>query len=167
MAEESRQGAAVEEPALGQSEEPLTLRAVASAFAGGLAGVVVMSPLIAGVPIIFGIFRLESLARFADLVISQADALLGLLFFVAGGVVVLPLFFLVTATFLPPQEPRYLRGATISSFFWVPFVFIFWPGGSAFVNGAFLVVTLVSHWVYGAILGLVMQRLTGIPEHSV
>jgi hypothetical protein len=167
MGEGSRQPAAVEEPALGESEEPLTLRSVASAFVGGLAGIVVMSPLIVGVPILLGVFRLDSLARFADLVISQADAVLGLLFFVAGGVVVLPLFFVVTATFLPPREPRYLRGATISSLFWVAFVYIFWPGAGVVVDATFLVVTLVSHWIYGAVLGLVMHRLTGIPEHDV
>ncbi|WP_251341690.1 DUF6789 family protein [Haloplanus halophilus] len=167
MGDEPRVETAIEEPALGESEEPLTARSIASAFAGGLAGLVVMSPLIAGVPILLGVFRLESLARFADLVISQADAVLGLVFFVAGGVVVLPLFFVVTATFLPPHEPRYLRGATISSFFWIGFVYIFWPGSTAFVNATFLLVTLVSHWIYGAVLGLVMQRLTGIPEHSV
>ena len=167
MGEESRQQAAVEEPALGRTEEPLTLRTIGSAFVGGLAGVAVMSPLIAGVPLVLGIFQLESLARFANLAISQADALLGLLFFVAGGVVVLPLFFVITATFLPPQEPRYLRGATISSFFWLPFAYLFWPGGGVVVNAIFVVVTLVSHWVYGAVLGRTMERLSGIPEHSV
>lgn len=167
MANEPRTGTAVEEPALGESEEPLSLRSITSAFVGGAAGLIAMSPLIAGVPILLGTFQLESLARLAEFVISQADATLGLLFFGGGGVVVLPLFFIVTATFLPPKQPRYLRGATISSFFWVGFVYIFWPAGGVFINATFVVVTLVSHWIYGAVLGLVMQRLTGIPEHAV
>lgn len=167
MAEKSGRQATVEEPALGESEEPLTLRSIASAFASGLAGILVMSPVIAGVPILLGIFQLSSLARFADLVISEANAILGLVFFAAGGIVVLPLFFIVTATFLPPRSPRYLRGATISSFFWIGFVYIFWPGSGALVNAMYLVITLISHWIYGAVLGLVMERLTGIPEHSV
>ena len=167
MVEPSQGGPIAEEPALGATEEPLTLRAVASAFAGGLAGLAVMSPVIVGIPMLLGIFQIDPLARFADLVIADADAVLGLAFFVAGGVVVLPLFFVVTASFLPPREPKYLRGATISSFFWVSFVYIFWPAGGAFVNGVYVVVTLVSHWLYGAVLGLVMERLTGIPEHRV
>lgn len=156
-----------EEPALGEAEEPLTLRVVASAFVGGLAGLVVMTPVIVGIPLILGVFQVDPLARFADLVIAEADALLGLAFFVAGGVVVLPLFFVVTAPFLPPREPRYLRGATISSFFWVSFVYIFWPSGGVVVTAVYVVVTLVAHWVYGAVLGAVMQRFTGIPDHRV
>jgi hypothetical protein len=167
MAEKTGRQTTVEEPALGESEEPLTLRTIASAFAGGFAGILVMSPVIAGIPLLLGIFQLSSLARFADLVISEANAILGLLFFLAGGVVVLPLFFVVTATFLPPREPRYVRGATISSFFWIGFVYIFWPGSGPLVNAVYLVVTLISHWLYGAVLGLTMERLTGIPEHSV
>jgi hypothetical protein len=164
---ESTQQDAVDEPLFGEPDEALALKTVASGFLGGAAGVVVMSPVIAGIPILLGAFQLDPLAAFADLVIAQADALLGLAFFVAGGVVVLPLFFVVTASFLPPREPRYLRGATISTLFWVSFVFIFWPGASAFVNGVFLVVTLVAHWIYGAVLGIVMRELTGIPEVSV
>lgn len=167
MDEQIRGETAVEEPELGTAEEPLTLRTVASGIAGGLAGVVVMAPVIAGIPILLGIFELAALERFADFVISEANAVLGILFFIAGGAVVLPLFFVVTATFLPPKEPRYLRGVTISSFFWVGFVFIFWPGASVYVNAMYIVITLVSHWIYGATLGLVMQRFTGIPEHDV
>ncbi|MEF8856075.1 MAG: DUF6789 family protein [Haloplanus sp.] len=167
MVEPSRGDPGVEGPTLGSAEEPLTMRAVASAFLGGVAGLVVMTPVIVGIPMLLGVFQLEPLARFADLVIAEADAVLGLAFFVAGGVVVLPLFFVVTASFLPPREPRYLRGATISSFFWVSFVYIFWPAGGVFVNGVYVVVTLASHWIYGAVLGLVMERLTGIPSHRV
>jgi len=167
MAEASRGDSTADEPSLGSAEEPLTLRVVAGAFVGGVAGLVVMAPVIAGIPMLLGIFQVDPLARFADLVIAEADALLGLAFFVAGGIVVLPLFFVVTASFLPPREPKYLRGATISSFFWVSFVYIFWPDSSLFVNGVFVVVTLVSHWLYGAVLGATMERLTGIPEHRV
>jgi hypothetical protein len=167
MSEQSRQEVAVEEPTLGESENPLTLRALVGSFAGGAAGIVVMAPIIAGIPVMLGIFDVTPIARFADLVIAEADALLGIALFVAGGVVVLPLFFVVTATFLPPREPRFLRGVTISTFFWVSFVYVFWPGGGVVVDAVFLVLTLVSHWVYGAVLALAMQRLTGIPEHSV
>lgn len=159
--------ATAEEPVLGEYEEPLTPRAVLSSFAGGIAGLVVMAPVIAGIPMLLGVFQMEPLEQFANLVIADANSTLGIYFFLAGGAFVLPLFFLVTATFLPPREPRYARGATISTLFWASFVFIFWPGASTYVNAVFLVVTLVAHWLYGLVLGLVMQRLTGIPEHRV
>lgn len=167
MARGTQTDATVDEPVLGESESPLTARTVASGIAGGIAGLVVMAPVIAGIPILLGVFEMEPLARFSNLVIARADATLGLAFFVAGGAFMLPLFFVVTATFLPPREPEYLRGATIATMFWVSFVYIFWPGASAYVNATFLVVTLVAHWLYGTVLGLVMTRLTGIPEHRV
>lgn len=159
--------AAVEEQVAPEHEDPLTPRAVVSAMAGGVAGLVVMAPVIAGIPILLGVFQMEPLEQFANLVIADASGTLGAAFFVAGGAVVLPLFFVVTATFLPPREPRYARGATIATMFWVAFVYIFWPGAGLWVNSVFLVVTLVAHLLYGLVLGGVMQRLTGIPEHRV
>jgi hypothetical protein len=163
----STSGEPAVEEVVSEHEDPLTLRAVASGIAGGIAGLVVMTPVIAGIPMLLDVFQMDPLERFATLVIADANATLGIAFFVAGGAFVLPLFFVVTATFLPPREPAYLRGATISTLFWASFVFIFWPAASAYVNAVFLVVTLVAHWMYGAVLGLVMARLTGIPEHRV
>lgn len=159
--------AAVEEQVLAEETDPLTPRTVASGVAGGIAGLIVMAPVIAGIPILLGVFQMEPLEQFANLVIADASGTLGAAFFVAGGAVVLPLFFVVTATFLPPAEPRYARGATISTMFWVAFVYIFWPGASLWVNGVFIGVTFVAHVLYGLVLGGVMQRLTGIPEHQV
>jgi len=167
MGQQNPERAAVNESALQERGEPITLRTIGSSIAGGIAGVAVMSPVIAGIPILLDIFRLESLALFAEFVIADANAILGIAFFVAGGAIVLPLFFVVTATFVPPREPRYMRGATISSLFWVSFAYIFWPGGGAFVNAVFVVVTIIGHLIYGITLGLVMERLTGIPEHRV
>jgi hypothetical protein len=159
---------AVEDPPpLGDVENPLTLSVIGNSFVGGVAGLIVMAPVVAGVPLLLGVFDLDALARFADLAIAQADALLGIVFFVVGGVLVLPLFFVVTATFLPPREPQFLRGSTISTFFWISFVYIFWPAPSVSVNATFLAVTLVSHWLYGAVLGAAMVRVTGIPEYNV
>jgi hypothetical protein len=158
---------ALDEPVLGETEGPLTLRAIGSAVVGGVAGLVVMAPVIAGIPILLGVFEIEPLARFSNLLIAEADATLGLAFFVGGGAVMLPLFFVVTATFLPPREPAYLRGATIAMMFWVSFLFIFWPGVSPYVDTVFFVTTLAAHLLYGAVLGYVMMRLTGIPHHQV
>ncbi|WP_232702562.1 DUF6789 family protein [Halobacterium wangiae] len=167
MPESTQAEAATDEPVLGENDEPLTLRVIGSAIVGGIAGLVVMAPIIAGIPLLLGVFEAEPLAAFANLVIRQADATVGLAFFVGGGAFVLPLFFVVTATFLPPREPAYLRGVTIALLFWVTFVFIFWPGANLVVNASFLVLTFAAHVVYGTVLGFVMMRLTGIPHHQV
>jgi hypothetical protein len=75
--------------------------------------------------------------------------------------------FLVVGSFLPPREPRYLRGVTFATFFWTGFAPAFWPGQGAVVVGLFLVVSLAAHCVYGATLGYVLDRTTGIPQHEV
>jgi hypothetical protein len=170
-----RDGGAMAEQTVGESttsdgvevQEPLTMRVVASGIVGGTAGVIAVSPILAGVPLLLGVFQLDPLEAFAQLVIADANAVLGIAFFVVGGAIVLPLFFIVTATFLPPQKPRYLRGSTIAALFWTTFVVLFWPGGGLYVTAIFVVVTLVAHLLYGAILGLTMERLGGIPEHRV
>jgi len=167
MAKRTSSETALGEPVFGESEGPLTLRAIGSAVLGGIAGLVVMAPVIAGIPMLLGVFQIEPLAQFSDLLIARADTTLGLAFFVAGGAFMLPLFFVVTATFLPPREPAYLRGATIAMLFWVSFVFIFWPGASLYVDTVFVVTTFAAHLRYGTVLGYVMMRLTGIPHHQV
>lgn len=167
MVEQTPDASTIEETPLDEAENPLTGRAVLSAVAGGIAGLVAMAPVIAGVPMLLGVFRTGPLAEFGNLVISQPSTTLGVAFFAAGGAVVLPLFFVVTASFLPPREPRYLRGVTISTMFWVAFAYIFWPADGLVVDVIFVATTLAAHWIYGAVLGYVMQSLTGIPEHEV
>jgi hypothetical protein len=155
----------VEEARYAEVDEPITARVVLAAFAGGLAGLVLMAPVVAGIPLLLGVFQVEPLLEVIPLV--DGGPLIGVLVFALGGVFVLPLFFIVTATFLPPREPRWARGITMSTLFWVTFLYLFWPGGSMFADGVFLVVTLLGHWVYGLALGVVTHTLTGIPEHDV
>jgi hypothetical protein len=155
----------VEEARFVETQQPITLAVVVAAFAGGTVGLVAMAPLVAGIPLALGIFDTAPLASLAAL--FGADALVGIAVFAAGGVLVLPLFFVVTATFLPPDQPRWARGVTMASLFWVTFLFLFWPGDGALTAVVFLVVTLLGHWVYGLALGVVTHSLTGIPEHDV
>ncbi len=155
----------VEEARFVETQRPITLAVVVAACAGGTVGLVAMAPLVAGIPLALGIFDTAPLASLAAL--FGADALVGIAVFAAGGVLVLPLFFVVTATFLPPDQPRWARGVTMASLFWVTFLFLFWPGDGAFTAVVFLVVTLLGHWVYGLALGVVTHSLTGIPEHDV
>jgi len=155
----------VEEARYADVDEPITGRVVLAAFAGGLAGLVAMAPIVVGIPVLLGVFEVDPLLEVIPLL--ETTALVGVVIFVLGGVFVLPLFFVVTATFLPPKSPRWARGVTMSSLFWVAFLYLFWPGGGALTDVVFLVVTLVGHWVYGVTLGVVTHTATGIPEHNV
>ncbi|SEW27983.1 DUF6789 family protein [Halobacterium jilantaiense] len=155
----------VEEARYASVDEPITARVVLAAFAGGLAGLVAMAPVVAGVPLVLGVFEVDPLLEVIPLV--DGGPLVGVLVFALGGVFALPLFFVVTATFLPPREPRWARGVTMSTLFWVTFLYLFWPGGDTLTDAVFLVVTLVGHWLYGVVLGVMTHTLTGIPEHDV
>jgi multicomponent Na+:H+ antiporter subunit D len=106
-------------------------------------------------------------AGFAAFFGIEPTASLGMILFGVGGTFVLPIIFLVVGSFLPPREPRYLRGVTFATFFWTGFAPAFWPGTGALSVGIFLVVSLVAHCVYGATLGFVLDRTTGIPQHEV
>lgn len=148
-------------------EKPITPKALLSSFVAGVVGLAVMAPVAVGIPAWLGLFRLRPDAGFEFLVGASPTPGLPVVFFVLGGGIVVPLFFLVTATYLPPATPRYLRGVTISVIFWPGFVIVFWPFASAWTNTVFLVVSFVSHLLYGLVLGVVLQSLTGIPEHEV
>jgi hypothetical protein len=167
MADSSGTAVSIEEEPLEEVEEPLSVRAVLSGMLGGVAGLVGMAPIVAGIPLALGIFREEPLANFASLVVAQADPTIGAVIFVVGGAFVLPLFFVVTASFLPPRSPEWARGITMGLIFSTSFVYVFWPNDTAAVNAIFVAVALLAHVVYGGLLGLVMERLTGIPEHEV
>lgn len=167
MADSSGTVVSIEDEPLEEVEEPLSLRAVLSGVLGGVAGLVGMAPIVAGIPIALGIFQDEPLADFASLVVAQADPTIGAVIFVVGGAFVLPLFFVVTASFLPPRSPAWARGVTMGLIFSTSFIYVFWPNGSLSVNAIFVAVALVAHVVYGGLLGGVMERLTGIPEHEV
>lgn len=148
----------------------ITLRVLGVAMGGGLAGMLLMLPLLAGVPILFDLFRTESILDFAQFGVYfglEPTLTTGVVLFVLGGTTVLPLLFLIAAAFLPPEEPRYLRGATYATIFWIGFLIAFWPGGGVLTVGLFVVISLVSHWIYGATLGYVLHMTVGIPQHDV
>lgn len=146
----------------------ITGRVVLSAFAGGAAGLVAMAPALLGLPAVLGLFQAEPLVDVAELgrVVGVEPSLgLGVLVFAAGGVVALPLLFVVAGGFLPPREPRAARGAVFATIMWTGFVLAYWPGERAGV--LFLGLSLGAHWIYGYVLGGVMERFAYIPEHAV
>lgn len=159
-----------EEAALDEAGLIITLRVIAIAMGGGLLGMVLMLPLLVGVPIVFNLFQTESIlefAQFGEYLGLEPSLAIGTVLFVVGGATILPVLFLIAGAFLPPEEPRYLRGMTFASITWVGFLFAFWPVGGVLTVVFFVVISLVSHWIYGITLGYVLHRTVGIPQHSV
>lgn len=159
-----------EEPALEEGGVPITPRAVSVAMGGGLLGTLLMLPFLVGVPMALGVFRPEPIVEFSTAVAFlglERSVTSGIVIFLIGGTTVLPLLFLIAGPFLPPEEPRYVRGASFGTVFWVGFLLAFWPGGGALTIAVFLVTSLVSHWVYGTTLAYVLHSTSGIPQHDV
>jgi len=149
---------------------PITGRRLVTAMVGGAAGVLAMVPVLVGIPWLLNVFRVEPIESFAaigEFLALEASVTVGIFLFVAGGVVILPTLFLVAGPFAPPERPKYLRAVTVATMFWPGFVFTFWPGGDTVTIAAFLVVSLLAHWIYGAVLGTVVVRSTGLPYHDV
>ncbi len=150
----------------------ISVRLVLAAMVSGLVGMVLMMPLLVGVPVLFGVFRTEPIAQFADFggaFFGPGPPLLlvGVALFVVGGMTVLPLMFLVVGAFLPPERPRFARGMTFATIVWSGFLLGFWPGEGLVAVSLFVVVSLVAHWVYGATLGYLLDHFAEIPQHDV
>lgn len=146
----------------------ITARVVVAAFVGGAVGLVAMTPVLVGLPALLGVFQADPLLNVAEfgLVLGAEPSLpLGIVVFAAGGVVGLPLLFVVAGSFLPPREPRALRGVVYATIVWTGFVIAFWPGEQAAV--LFMALSLGGHWVYGYALGTVMARLAHVPQHTI
>ena len=164
---EALAGEELESPA---AELPITVRLVGTAMLGGVVGMVLMLPLLVGAPLALGLFRTEPIVAFSSVGSFfglQPSLALGVAIFVLGGSTLLPVQFLVIGGFLPPASPRYLRGASFMTAYWFGFLFAFWPGGGAVTVGIFVVVSLVSHWIYGLSLGYLLDRWAEIPQHEV
>jgi hypothetical protein len=161
---------AVEEELVESFEIPITGRVVLAAMGGGLLGTVAMMPVLVGIPGLFGLFRTEPVTRFAgfaEFFGIEPTVTVGIGLFAIGGTIVLPLAFLVVGAFLPPEKPRFLRGMTFSTTFWLGFLPAFWPDGGLATVAAYVVVSLAGHWIYGLTLGYVLSRSIGIPQHDV
>lgn len=151
-------------------ELTITPRVVLFAAGAGLLGTVAMLPVLVGVPALLGLFLIEPLiefAGFAEFFGLEQSVAFGVALFLIGGTIVLPLTFLVVGAFLPPEMPRYLRGVTFATTFWLGFLPGFWPEGGLAIKAAFVAFSLAAHWIYGYVLGVVVHRTIGIPQHSV
>jgi hypothetical protein len=169
MADHTTESTQIERPAL-EGDVPITVKVVLTATGSGIVGMVLMLPVLVGLPLLFDLFRTEPIAEFAPFIEFlgvQPSLTLGVSLFVLGGATVLPLMFVVVGSFLPPERPRYLRGVVFGTIFWPGFVLAFWPGGNQLTIALFILVSLLAHWIYGGALGVILSRTTGIPQHEV
>lgn len=164
-----------------EAEIAITPRLILLSMLAGLIGVILMTPLLVGVPVALGVFRPEPLAEFANIgsffgiqegllgpIFGYGPSIvLGALLYVFGGVLFLPVQFLVVGGFLPPESPRFARGGTFAMLWWGGFLAAFWPGGSIVTISLFLLVSIVSHLIYGLSLGYLLDRWAEIPQHKV
>lgn len=163
-------GTAVDEELIESVQVPITGRVVLAAMGGGMLGTVAMLPVLVGVPSLLGLFQTEPVTRFAgfaEFFALEPTVTLGIALFGFGGTVALPLTFLVVGAFLPPETPRYLRGATFATAFWFGFLPGFWPSAGLLTTAAYVLFSLASHWVYGLTLGYVLTKTAGLPQHEV
>lgn len=152
------------------AELPITIRLVGTAMLGGVVGMVLMLPLLVGAPLALGLFRTAPIVEFSSIGTFfglQPSLTLGVVIFVLGGSTLLPVQFLVVGAFLPPASPRYLRGVSFMIAYWFGFLFAFWPGGGLLTIAIFVLVSLVSHGIYGVSLGYLLDRWAEIPQHEV
>jgi hypothetical protein len=158
-------------------------RLLLQAVAAGAVALAAMIPVLVGVPIAVGVFETDPITNFATIgslfgLIDLAALgtplgidpalLFGSLLFAFGGIVFLPVQFLIVATFLPPATPRRYRGLTFSILWWAGFVAAFLPSGEGTLTvGLFIAVSIIAHLVYGLTLGTLLDHYAEIPEHTV
>ncbi|MFC7129328.1 DUF6789 family protein [Haloferax chudinovii] len=161
---------AVEQHAGETADYEITGNVILTAMAAGFVGTVLMLPVLVGIPELLGLFTTEPITRFAGVAAFfgyEPRFALGAFLFGIGGVVVLPVTFVVVGAFLPPESPAYLRGVSFATLYWVGFVPAFWPAADGFVTASFLVFSLLAHWVYGLSLGYLLDLFAEIPQHEV
>ncbi len=142
------------------------IRELSVASLSGLAGMIAMQPIF-GVATVIGVLDPVAFAGFANIVGYGLDFWGGVAIFVLGGMTVLPLLFITLGNYLPPASSVPLRGVTYGTIIWTGFTIAFYTGQSGAALVIYLVMTLVNHWVYGAVLGLVYTQYASIAAYEV
>ena len=127
---------------------------------------IAMQPIF-GVATVIGVLDPVAFAGFANIVGYGLDFWGGVAIFVLGGMTVLPLLFITLGNYLPPASSVPLRGVTYGTIIWTGFTIAFYTGQSGAALVIYLVMTLVNHWVYGAVLGLVYTQYASIAAYEV
>ncbi len=126
---------------------------VIGAIAGG-AGLLVMSPILwAGVAL--GVIDSASFSELAHLGLGRSEnVLLGYFIFAGGGMTTWPLLFAVLNDYLPGRT-MVQSGFVFASITWTGFLVAFYTSQAGLALVLYLLLTLLAHWAYGVVLGLV------------
>jgi len=107
------------------------------------------------------------LAELARLDAVGPPVLVGYVIFLGHGVVTFPLLFASLKHYLPGHGSDPQRGLVFGTALWTGFVPAFYTDYTGTALAAFLALSLVGHWAYGASMGLVFDYLTDRPDAIV
>lgn len=126
---------------------------VIGVIAGG-AGLLAMAPILwAGIAL--GVIDSTAFAELAHLGLGRPDsALLGYVIFAGGGMTTWPLLFAVLNDYLPGQT-MVQSGFGFATIMWTGFLVAFYSSQAGLALVLYLLLTLLAHWAYGVLLGLV------------
>lgn len=136
----------------------------AAAFAG-FAGLIAMTPVLL-VAWLLGGLELSSFTALSEIVALGENSVVGVVLFVAGGVVTFPLLFVSLAVFLPGANLAQ-KGTSFGVIVWTGFLIAFYSAQTGATFAAYLVLTLLAHAVYGGVLGAVYGRFANVPVYQV
>lgn len=142
------------------------VRELSVASLAGLVGMMAMQPIF-GVATIIGVLDPVAFSGFANIVGYGLNFWGGVAIFVLGGMTVLPLLFITLGNYLPPADSVPLRGVTYGTIVWTGFVLAFYTDQSGVSLVIYLAMTLVNHWIYGAVFGTVYTRYASIAAYEV
>ncbi|WP_224449376.1 DUF6789 family protein [Haloprofundus salilacus] len=146
-------------------EAGLSLDMATVAAGAGLGGMVAMTPILA-IGILLGVLEPSAFAGLSEIVGLGPSFLIGTVIFVGGGMTTLPLLFVSLAVFLPGATLA-RRGVSFSSIIWTGFAIAFYSEQTGAALAGYLVLTLVSHWAYGYVLGVLYDRYAAVPQYEV
>jgi hypothetical protein len=141
------------------------VREIATATGAGFVGTLAMSPLLA-VAWVLGVVSPGAFESLAALTGLGASLPLGVFIFVGGGTTTLPLLFVALAMFMPGRTTTQ-KGIAFAAVVWTGWSIAFYTGQTGLTLVGFLVVGLLSHVVYGGVLGTLYGRFASFPEYEV
>jgi hypothetical protein len=142
--------------------------AVGGSFAGGIVGTALMTLVLFVVNSLYGP-DVQVFQTLAEMTGASGDVALGFGLFFAAGVLAWPLLFVTLGAYLP-GETRPMQGIVFGLILWTGFVAAFTSGQVGVSFAVFFAFSIVTHIIYGAVLGLVLARFTGqyrAPEVAV
>ncbi|MFC7046338.1 DUF6789 family protein [Halobacteriaceae archaeon GCM10025711] len=138
--------------------EPLGRNAMAG-IAGGVLGTLVMTAILLVVTVVADA-DLQVFQTVAELTTGGGSVLFGFLMFFAAGALAWPLFYVTLGLYFPGRT-RVRQALLFAAVLWMGFVIAFARLYTGLDLAVFLGFSVVTHLLYGYILGAVFARITG------